>query len=168
MGFWLIIYSEVITKKIRSLQLIFAPSLPFQLLLRAPSRELQEGATFLGNGIWALYTFRSYHKENSQVYNQYLLCRFHFNHCSLYIYIELPLRSSRMELHFWVMEFGLLIQSGAITKNFRRVGSILAPLFIFQFWYLSYIVDRHLLPVSKYTRAIIEHYYKGKVLQCEG
>ena len=29
MGFWLIIYSEVITKKIRSLQLIFAPSLPF-------------------------------------------------------------------------------------------------------------------------------------------
>ena len=29
---------------------------------------------------------------------------------------------------------------------------------------MSYIVDRHLLPVSKYTRAIIEHYYKGKVL----
>ena len=115
---------------------------------------------------WTPCTFRSFHKENSEVYNQYLLCRFHFNHCSLYIYIELPLGSSRMELHFWVMEFGLLIQSGAITKNFRRVGSILAPSFIFQFWYLSYIVDRHLLPVSKYTRAIIEHYYKGKVLQC--
>ena len=29
MGFWLLIYSEVITKSLRSLQLIFAPSLPF-------------------------------------------------------------------------------------------------------------------------------------------
>ena len=146
-------------------------------------------APFLGNGIWAPHTFRSYHKVNSEVYDQYLLGRLHFSHCSLciysapcrgiregalflangiwapytfrsnskkfqmsttnicfvacilvfapYVYIELPVGSSRRELHFWAMGFGLLTHSGAMKKNFRSLQSIFALL----------LAIYHLLPI---------------------
>ena len=57
-----------------------------------------------------------------------------------YVYIELPLGSSRRELHFWEMGYWLLTYSGAITKNFIGLQAIFAlqvrflcllPLYIF-------------------------------------
>ena len=43
-----------------------------------------------------------------------------------YVYIELPLGSSRRELRFWEMGYWLLTYSGAITKNFRSLQAISA------------------------------------------
>ena len=43
-----------------------------------------------------------------------------------YVYIELPLGSSRRELRFWEMGYLLLIYLGAITKNFRSLQAISA------------------------------------------
>ena len=57
-----------------------------------------------------------------------------------YVYIELPLGSSRRELRFWEMGYWLLTYSGAITKNFIGLQAIFAlqvrflcllPLYIF-------------------------------------
>ena len=48
-----------------------------------------------------------------------------------FIYIELPVESSRREFHFWAMGFGLLTHSGAMTKNFRSLRSIFALLYAF-------------------------------------
>ena len=61
-------------------------------------------------------------QKNSEAYNQYLLCRFHFSDCS-----ELPVGSSRRELHFWAMGSGLLIHSGAFTRKIPRSTINICP-----------------------------------------
>ena len=43
-----------------------------------------------------------------------------------YVYIELPVGSSRRELNFWAMGFWLLIHSEVITKKLRSLQSIFA------------------------------------------
>ena len=43
-----------------------------------------------------------------------------------YVYIELPVGSSRRELHFWAMGFWLLIHSEVITKKLRSLQLIFA------------------------------------------
>ena len=43
-----------------------------------------------------------------------------------HVYIELPVGSSRRELHFWAMGFLLLIHSEVITKKLRSLQSIFA------------------------------------------
>ena len=68
-----------------------------------------------------LYIQKSSQKK-SEAYNQYLLCRFHFSDCS-----ELPVGSSRRELHFWAMGSGLLIHSGAFTKKIPRSTINICP-----------------------------------------
>ena len=76
--------------------------------------ELQEGAPFWGNGILAPCTLRS-NTKISEVYDQYLLCRL-YSSIAPYVYIELPLWSSRIELHFLAMRFKLFSYSGPMTK----------------------------------------------------
>ena len=96
----------------------------------APCRELQEGASFLSNGIWAPYTFRSYDKkfQKSPINICFVVSNLVF---APYKYIELPVGSSRRELHFWAMAFGLLTYSGAMTDNFRSLRPIFALLLAF-------------------------------------
>ena len=90
-----------------------------QSVTQSVSQSLQEGAPFLGNGIWAPYTFRSYDKkvQKSPINICFVVCILIF---APYVYIELPLWSSRRELHFWAMGSGLLIHSGAITNKIPR------------------------------------------------
>ena len=45
-----------------------------------------------------------------------------FQFIALYVYIEFPLGSSRMELYFWPMGFQLLIHSGALQKIFSNIS----------------------------------------------
>merc|ERR1712117_198279 len=42
------------------------------------------------------------------------------------VYIELPLGSSRRELHFWEMGYWVLLYSCAMIKNFRGLRPIFA------------------------------------------
>ena len=96
----------------------------------APCRELQERAPNFGNGIWMSYTFRSFDQkfQKSPINICFVVSNLLF---APYIYIELPVGSSRRELHFWAMGFGLLTHSGAMTKNFRSLRPIFALLFAF-------------------------------------
>ena len=96
----------------------------------APSRELQEGAPFLGNGILAPYIFRSYDKkfQKSTINICLVVCILVF---APQVYIELPLGSSTRELHFWAMGYWLLTYSWAMIKNFRSLRSIFALSFAF-------------------------------------
>ena len=57
------------------------------------------------------------------------------------VYIELPLGSSKRELHFWTLEYCLLTYSGAMITNFRNLKSIVALLFAFQYLLPSYILS---------------------------
>ena len=102
----------------------------------APSREVQEGAPYLGNGILAPYIFRSYDIkfQKSNIDICFVVCVLVF---APQVYIELPLGSSRRELHFWAMGFGLLFHLGALKKNFRTPWYILA--LSFTFYYVPYV-----------------------------
>ena len=119
MGFWLLIYSEIIKKKFRSLQLIFALLLPFQSLLPmyvlSSLQGAPRGSSNFGQWDFGFLYIQKLSQKNSEAYPEYLLHRFHFSYCS-----ELPLGSSRRELHFWAMGFWLFIHSGAITKKILR------------------------------------------------
>ena len=93
--------------------------------------ELQEGAPFLGNnGFLPSYIFRSYDKkfQKSSINICFVVCILVF---APYVYIELPLGSSRRELHCLAMGLCLLIYSGAMTKKFRSLLSIFALLYAF-------------------------------------
>ena len=57
------------------------------------------------------------------------------------VYIELPLGSSKRELHFWTLEYCLLTYSGAMITNFRNLKSIVALLLAFQYLLPSYILS---------------------------
>ena len=96
----------------------------------APCRELQERAPFLSNGIWAPHTFRSYDKkfQKSPINICFVVSNLLF---APYIYIELPVGSSRRVLHFGAMGFGLFTHSGAMTRNLRTLRSIFALLLAF-------------------------------------
>ena len=106
-------------KKLRSLQSIFALSLPFQSLLPMYILSSLQGA-LRGSSIFGQWDFgfcyiQKLSQKNSEAYNEYLLRRFHFSYCS-----ELLVGSSRRELHFRAMGSGLLIHSGAFTKKILR------------------------------------------------
>ena len=92
----------------------------------------QEGAPFLGNGILAPYIFMSYDKkfQKSNINICFVVGVLVF---APQVYIELPLGSSRRELHFWAMGYWLLTYSVAMIKNFRSLQSIfaLSQLFIY-------------------------------------
>ena len=79
--------------------LVFAPYVYIELPLGSSGRELQEGAPFLSNGIWATYTLRSYDKkfQKSPPNICFVVSNLVF---APYVYIELPVGSSRRELHF--------------------------------------------------------------------
>ena len=80
----------------------------------------------MGNGILASYTFKSYPKKTQKP---------PINICSVasilviapYVYIELLVGSSRRELHFWAMGYGLLIHSGAFTQKIPRSTINICP-----------------------------------------
>ena len=80
----------------------------------------------MSNGIWAPYTFRSYDKkfQKSPINICFVVSNLLF---APYIYIELPVGSSRRELHFWAMGSGLLIHSGAFTKKIPRSTINICP-----------------------------------------
>ena len=69
----------------------------------------------MGNGILAPYIFRSYDKkfQKSTINICLVVCILVF---APQVHIELPLGSSRGELHFWAMGFGLLFHLGALKK----------------------------------------------------
>ena len=96
----------------------------------APCGELQEWAPFLANGIWAHYTFKSYDKkfQKSRINICFVVSILIY---SPYVYIELPVGSSRRELQIMAMGFGSLTHSGALTKKFGSLRSIFALLFAF-------------------------------------
>ena len=80
----------------------------------------------MSNGIWDLYTFRSYDKifQKSTTNICFVACVLVF---APYVYIELLVGSSRRELHFWAMGSGLLIHSGAFTKKIPRSTINICP-----------------------------------------
>ena len=79
--------------------LVFAPYVYIALPVGSSGKELQEGAPFLSNGIWAPYIFRSYDKkyQKSPIDICFVVSNLVF---APYKYIELPVGSSRRELHF--------------------------------------------------------------------
>ena len=93
-----------------------------------PSREIQEGALILGNGIMAPDIFRSCSKKisKSTIIICFVIC---ILVCAPYLYIWLPLGSARRELHFWQQRVCLLTYPGAMTQIFWGLQSIFVLLF---------------------------------------
>ena len=102
--------------------LVFAPYLYIELLVGSTRRELHFWA--MGSGL--LIHSGAFTKK---------IPRFTINICSVasilviapYVNIELPVGSSRRELHFWAMGFWLIIHSEVITKKIRSLRLIFAP-----------------------------------------
>ena len=108
--------------------LVFAPQIYIELPLGSSRRELH-----LWTLEYCLLTYsRSYDKkfQKSKINSYIVVFILVF---APQLYIELPLESSRRELHFWTLGFWLLTYSGAMTKYFRRLRSILALSFSFQY-----------------------------------
>ena len=101
--------------------LVFAPYVYIELLVGSSRRELHFWA--MGSGL--LIHSGAFTKK---------IPRSTINICPVasilviapYVYIELPLGSSRRELHFWEMGYWLLTYLGAITKKFRSLQAIFA------------------------------------------
>ena len=122
-GYWLITYSGAITKKFRSLQAIFALQVRFLCLLPMYLLSSLYGAPG-GSSIFGKWDIGSSHIQElsqkiSEAYKQYLLCKLDFCVCSLCIYLAPSWELKEEELHFSARVFGLLINQGAHTKNFR-------------------------------------------------
>ena len=103
-------------KNFRSLRSIFALLFAPQVFTELPlGSSRREGAPFLSNGILAPYIFRSYDKkfQKSTINICLVVCILAF---APQVYIELPLGSSRSELHFWAMGYWLLTYSEAMIK----------------------------------------------------
>ena len=129
MGFVLLTHSGAITKNFRSLHPIFALQVRFQCLLHmyilSSLQGASGGSSILGNWILAPHIFRNYHKKIQKPTSNICFASQIFEFAP-YVYIELPLGSSRRELRFWEMGYWLLTYSGAITKNFRSLQAISA------------------------------------------
>ena len=123
MGYWLLTYSGAITKNFRSLQAISALQVRFLCLLRMYILSSLQGAPG-GSSVFGKWDIGSSHIQElsqkiSEAYKQYLLCKLDFCVCSLCIYLAPSWELKEEELHFSARVFGLLINQGAHTKNFR-------------------------------------------------
>ena len=80
--------------------------------------------------ILAPYIFRSYDKkfQKSTINICFVVWILVF---APQVYIELPLGSSKRELHFWAIGYWLLTYSWTMIKNFRNLRSIFALSFAF-------------------------------------
>ena len=101
--------------------LVFAPQVYIELPLGSSRRELH----FWEMGYWVLiYSCAMIKKFQRSTTN---IC---FGASILVlapqVYIELPVGSSRRELHFWEMGYWVLIYSCAMIKNFRGLRPIFA------------------------------------------
>ena len=134
MGFGLLTHSGAMTKNFRSLRSIFALLLAIYYLLPIyiglPVGSFRRELHFWAMGSGLLIHSGAFTKK---------IPRSTINICPVasilviapYVYIELPVGSSRRELHFWAMGFWLLIHSEVITKKLRSLRSIFALSLLF-------------------------------------
>ena len=126
--------------------LVIAPYVYIELLVGSSRGELH----FWAMGSWLLIHSGAFTKK---------IPRSTVNICPVasilaiapYVYIELPVGSSRRELHFWAMGSGLLIHSGAFTKKIPRfminICSVASILVIAPYVYIE-------LPVGSSRRGL--------------
>ena len=182
--FWAIVfgfltYPGVMTKKyekstINICSVVYILDFP-PCIYWASSRELQRRASILGNGIWSPYPFSSYDKK-IQIYMFnicFLICILVFAPC---VYIEIPLCSTRSELHFRAIVFGFLtyyilrsydkkFKKSMINISFVVCILVFVPfLYIelpilsfgreFHFWAMGFILLVHLGTMTKKIRSL--------------
>ena len=114
---------------------VFAPHLDIELPIGSSGSQFH----FWSRGFGLLTRSGAMKKKNSEVYDQYL----HWS-CILYLlpmYILSSLRSSRRELNFSVMRFGLFVHKGAMTKKIRSIQSISVCWVVFQYLLPMYILS---------------------------
>ena len=96
--------------------LVLAPYVCIELHVGSSRRELQ----ILVMGFGCLTHSGALTKNFRSLRSIFALLLAIYYLLPIYIYIELPVGSSRRELHFWAMGFGLLTHSGAMTKKSQK------------------------------------------------